>query len=243
MSNAPHVDLDKFLKAPGSGAGAPPPVDYQRVGQRAGSSTTPVGGGLVQPNRDRLVIVGILADNSGSIAGRGLEGAIREGLALSINAFRGAKGADFYIKGVGFKGDVYFDGMIRDIPENAVDSYAAGRANTPIVHDSIVLLTDLHAKAQVQRDKGIQTTVAMIILTDDEPAGDSGSPPEFAAIISEGDYITGIGAAEDESAVGRYTSLFGAMGISKILTPKADPREVRRALNQVSQSVATIAAA
>jgi hypothetical protein len=222
----PTVDLDQFLN---TGAGDPAQAAQ---GSRA----------VTLPEADRIVIVGILADDSGSIRNSGLERAVIDGLKLSVDAFRGAKGSDFALDVRGFKRSL-FCGMLKDAGEHAFDGYAADFDHTPLVAHAGSFLRELHAKAEQYRNMGIPVTVALLLVTDGLPYCDSEDPEAFTALIAAGDYVVGMGIGDDEHAVAKFSALFKAMGIAKVMTPKAAPAEVRHAINQFSQSVASIAAA
>lgn len=219
----PTVDLDQFLN---TGAGDPA---QPSAGTRA----------VTLPEADRIVIVGILADDSGSMCG--LEQAVAEGLKLSVEAFRGAKGSDFYLDVRGFHSTI-FCGMLKDVQDDSFNAYGTD-GGTPLVSHSISLLKELHAKAEQYRSMGIPATVALLIATDGMPEGDAAAPEEFRKEVVAGDYVVGMGITHRETGVNTFKQLFASMGIQKVVTPKSASADVRHAINQFSQSVASIAAA
>lgn len=222
-TSEPTVDLDQFLN---TGAGDP---------AQPGPGTSAV----TMPEADRIAVVGILADDSGSMCG--LEQAVQDGLKLAVEAFRGAKGSDFLIDVRGFHGQI-FRGMLKDVQEDSFHAYSTG-GSTPLVSHAISLLKELRAKAEQYRAMGIPATVALLAITDGMPEGDVASPEEFRKEVVAGDYIVGMGITGHEEGVTTFKALFTTMGITKIVTPKAAAAEVRHAINQFSQSVASIAAA
>ncbi len=191
---------------------------------------------------DRLALVGILVDDSGSMDG--LKQAVIDGLKLTVRAFNGAKGSDFYVIVQGFR-QTYYRGLLKDIPEDAFASYEPCHNCTPLVGTALELLRELHNTADQYRSMGIPTTVAMEIMTDGKPYVDYAEPSEFASVLDPMDYVVGMGIAytDDEEAISKYKQLFAAMGVTTTVTPKSDPAVVRHAMHQFSQSVASIAAA
>jgi len=220
------VDLDNFLQL-NAGQADPSACQCQN---------------LVLPQTDKIVIVGIFLDDSGSM--EGLEQAVRDGLHLAIAGFSGARGSDFYLDIRGFKA-VYFQGMLKDVEESAFDGYYGSYRSTPLVAYSIGHLQELKALARRYRDLGIPTTVAQLIMTDGQPEWDSESPDSFRQQIESGDYIVGMGIVKDrnENEICQYRELFREMGITKTVTPRSQPAEVRHAINQFSQSVASLSSA
>lgn len=224
--NEPVVDLDQFLN---TGAGDP-------------AQPAPGTSAVTMPEADRIAIIGILADDSGSIREAGLEQAVVDGLNLSIEAFRGAKGSDFSLNVCGFKRQL-FHGMLKDVREDSFRGYDADYDHTPLVSHAISLLKELHTKAEQYRAMGIPATVALLIVTDGQPNSELAQPKDFQEHIVAGDYIVGVGIGNGEESVATFSALFKTMGVAKVVTPKAAPAEVRHAINQFSQSVASIAAA
>lgn len=224
--NEPVVDLDQFLN---TGAGDP-------------AQPAPGTSAVTMPEADRIAIVGILADDSGSIRDAGLEQAVVDGLTLSVEAFRGAKGSDFALDVRGFKGQL-FRGMLKDVCEDSFRGYEADYGETPLVSHASSFLRELHTKAEQYRAMGIPATVALLIVTDGQPNGEEAQPEDFKKHIVAGDYIVGMGIGNGERSVATFSALFKTMGVAKVVTPKAAAAEVRHAINQFSQSVASIAAA
>ena len=194
------------------------------------------------PDADRMAVVGVFVDDSGSMDH--LRQSVIDGLKLSVDAFRGARGSDFFLEVRGFNGS-YFSGMLRDVKDDSFDRYNPNFGSTPLISHAISSLKELRTKAEQYRGMGIPTTVALLIITDGLPNSEYEVPGDFSTNIAAGDYIVGMGVAErqDEEAVAVYKKLFREMGIMKSVTPSSAPAEVRHAINQFSQSVASISVA
>jgi hypothetical protein len=210
------------------------------MNEGAGTPAKPAVQTKITPVSDKLIIVGMLLDNSGSISNAGLEGMIRDGSNTAIEGLRGIKGADVALDIRTFTGQLY-SGMLKNVPENVMSHYHAGNNSTPICACAIELIKSLRQQQAEQKAAGISTTIAMVLPTDGQPMNDTATPDQFAKLIQEGDFIVGLGVTQQESEVAEYHSLFRSMGASKILTSKATPQEFRRSMGQFSRSVAKIA--
>lgn len=220
-----EVDLDNFLNFKTSNAEA----------QQAKVA------GLEMPKADRLVVVGFGIDDSSSM--RGSEDAVRNGIRAAVDAFKGAKGSDFYLILRGFT-RIYFQGFISKLTSSIINSYSADCGNTPLITLSINLMQQAREVADQYRNAGISTSVAALIITDGEPNGETCTPGNFAKYIQPTDYIVGMGVRQSESDASAeiYQDLFKKMGIkTPVMTPTSNPATIRHAINQFSQSVASIA--
>lgn len=225
------IDLDKFLNLQAN--------PNRRAGAPAGS--------VAMPEADRMVLVGIFVDDSGSIQEAGLTIAVVDGLKLCIEALKGAKGSDFHLDIRGFKGSI-FTGLLKDVEENAFDNYHPDFHSTPLITHATAHLKEIRAKASQYRNLGIPTIVALLIITDGFPNSEEAMPSSFKKIASAevGEYIVGMGVApsgQGNDEMAEYHQLFTEMGVGKVMTPRAAAPEVRHAINQFSQSVASIATA
>lgn len=226
----PQMDLDRYLalgkgQVPASGGTVDMPAPIVKV---------------MRPDTDRITIVGMLADDSGSIKNAGLERAVVDGIKKSTDSLRGAKGSDFFLDVTGFKYK-YFSGMLKEVGSDFMSQYFADHRCTPLVATAIAQLNELMKKAAEYRMAGIAATVTQLIMTDGMPCDDTAVPEAFAARVSEVNYVVGMGFASSGEVSAAYTQFFHRMGITKIVTPNASAQEVRHAINQFSQSVASIA--
>lgn len=222
----PVTDLDQFLNLPATGPA-----------QSIARNIT-----IQMPEADKLVIVGLFIDDSGSM--NHLRNAVIDGAKVSVEAFRGAKGSDFYLDVRGFKRK-YFQGFLKDVTDGCLGEYMPDYGETPLITKSINHLQGLRSLAEQYQSMGISVTVALLIISDGFPNNEEVRPKKFAEVIEAGDYIVGMGCAPvgDDESVTAYRYLFESMGITNIMTPKAMASEVRHAINQFSQSVAAIASA
>lgn len=228
MSNSQStvIDLDEF-------------IDLGDDSQVGASTASVLGGHQVSlPESDRICLVGILTDDSGSMDG--LQNALKEGLDLSVEAFEGARGTDFHLEVTGFNGNI-FSGLLKDVEATSFDRYRADYSSTPLVECAIELVRELRAKAEQYQNLGVPTTIALLLMTDGI-AHDSSMASAFKKECGEYvHYAVGMGIVRGED-VRDYRDLFTSMGITKIMTPRAAPADVRHAINQFSQSVASVAA-
>jgi len=217
------IDLDDFL---------------DRSGEEAGGESGPQAS-LPQsemPTKDRLCIVGLFVDDSGSMDH--LEEAVKDGLKLAVNSLRGAKTCDYYLFAKGFR-RTYYKGMLRGVEKNSFDAYRPDYGETPLISRVIEFVRELVQVANKYRLRGIPTTIALLIMTDGEPNSESAEPKDFKEYIGNVNYVEGMGITEPDKAR-IFRTLFKKMGIEVIVTPKSDPKEVRHGFSQFSQSVASI---
>lgn len=231
-SSTGTIDLDAFLMRNVK------PTANQAGGQ---SSARPRKLGIAMPETDRVVAVGIVVDDSGSM--EGYRQAVIEGLNLSVEAFRGAKGSDFFLDIRGFKGQ-YFKGLLKDILPDTFNGYVPNYGHTPLISVSINQLNDLREQAKQYRDLGIPATISQLLITDAEPNGESYGTRDYLGAIESTDYLVGMGISDSrhsEAHENTFRELFESMGISTIVTPRSNAADIRHAINQFSQSVASIA--
>lgn len=187
------------------------------------------------PDSDKVTVVGIFVDDSGSIMDSGLTSDIVSGVNLCIEALRGAKGADFYLDITGFIRN-YYSGMLRDYDGGFEKHYNPTYGATPLVTYAVNQYTDLRVRAEQYAAQGIPSTVSYLVLTDGHPNGDI-APESFKAKLRNGDFVVGIGVRREQNDIAAYREVFTNMGIKKILTPKATGSEIRHAVNEFSRSV------
>jgi len=230
------IDFDDFLKKE--------QVKKASSSQQQSQATVE----LIMPNSDRVTVVGILVDDSSSIGERYLTNSIIEGVQLGMEAFRGARGSDFFLHIQGFK-RVYFSGLLADMDmENFKQEYYPNLTYTPLVTTALLLLDAIRKIAEGYRSKGIPATEALLMITDAGTWQENHVPEEFAEKLKGSScYVEAIGVAlpkhpQDEVF---YKGIFMRMGLveENIKTPSSNPAEVRHAINEFSRSVSSIATA
>jgi len=227
------MDLDYYMKF-GDQAQQNQPNDFNMPANPIALTRN----GLIMPAADRLVVLGIFLDDSGSMSG--LERAVQQGLALSVASFRGAKGSDWYLDVRGFR-TIYFQGMLKDVTDDTFDGYEPDYGSTPLISHGFRQLDGLHKTAGSYREIGIPTTVGQLLMTDAEPNGEDYKAEDFVEHIRCGDYITGMGIVGESRYSSSFQTLFTRMGIERILTPRSQEAEVRHSFDEFSQSVSAIA--
>lgn len=225
---------------------ASPPVDLdQWLGSRQlpAPSKTTTPSRLALPNTDRMVIVGAVIDDSRSIANANLTHTVIDGMKLVVQSLQGARGADYYLDFTGFDRQI-FDGMLSSARADSFDGYDPSFGSTPLVATAVRHLVRQRERAGGYREIGIPVTISLLLLTDGLPVDDPTPPQQFGEMVNAADYIVGMGIAPkgDKRAEAVYRGLFQQMGITRVYTPSSDPADVRHAMNEFSQSVASIGA-
>lgn len=111
---------------------------------------------------------------------------------------------------------------------------------TPLYDETIVMLGTVLAKSQAFLDAGVNVRSVTLLITDGADAGSTKAAKDVAAIvhdmrISERHVVAAMGIDDGSTD---FRRVFGEMGIEAkwILTPKNDPKDIRRAFNVFSQS-------
>lgn len=220
MQKMVKIDLDAFM-------GAAPEEENQPANQIFTSN---------MPDSDRITIIGVFADDSGSILDAGLEKDVVSGVNLCVNALKGAKGADFYLDIRGF-GTTFYSSLLKNYSDFG-RGYDPRYDSSPLVRQTMRQYEFLRAKAEEYTRQGIPASVAYMIITDGLPNRDV-DKSHFKEKVVAGDFIVGIGVQSAGADKVAYKELFSGMGIKKIMTPRASGSEIRRAVNEFSQSVVT----
>ncbi|MFA6898242.1 MAG: hypothetical protein WC250_02450 [Candidatus Paceibacterota bacterium] len=235
-----EIDLDSFL-----GGATPGNLDSDSdVSEGENEPTPPRRQTLAPPTSDRLVVVGILLDDSGSMKDGNIYKSAIDGIHVGVEAFRGARGSDFYLIVEGFN-QLYFEGLIGEVTKDSFNAYVPNHGCTPLVGTAISLVKKMQQVAEGYAAMGISASTAMLLITDGLP---DDQPADFRAYVEKVGYVVGMGCALrinsdrlDEGAVRAYHACFTGMGIKTIVTPGAEPPEIRHEINQFSRSVAAIA--
>ncbi len=190
-----------------------------------------------------VVLVSLLIDDSGSIAGAGNEPAVRDGHNLVLDALTSSKQKEAILALC-----LYLNGKIL-YPFTPVSqakrmdgrNYRA-TGGTPLYDKSAVLLGSVLAKAQEFADNGVVCRTVTLIVTD---GADCGSVSQTASSVkkvvkdllrTETHIVAGMGV--DDGGGTDFRAVFHSMGIPNewILTPGSTASEIRKAFQVFSQS-------
>lgn len=189
-----------------------------------------------------VVLLTIMADDSGSIRMAGNEQAVREGHNLVLDALGACKQRDGILAHTCYlNGKILFpyrplEQAVRMTPAN----YDATQG-TPLYDQAVVLLGSVLAKTRELEDSGVVARSVTLIITD---GGDQHSTraraKDVAALVddlsrSESHIVAAMGISDGSTD---FRKVFREMGIADrwILTPKNDPSDIRRAFQVFSQS-------
>lgn len=189
-----------------------------------------------------VVLVSLLIDDSGSIAGAGNERAVRDGHNLVLDALTGSKQKDAILALC-----LYLNGKVLYPCTPVVQAKRMDGRNyratggTPLYDQSAVLLGTVLAKAQEFADNGVVCRTVTLIVTDGD---DCGSVHQSASSVkkvvkdllrAETHIIAGMGVDDGRTD---FRAVFRSMGIPDewILTPGSTASEIRKAFQIFSQS-------
>lgn len=192
------------------------------------------------PESDKITVVGILVDDSGSMVDSAAD--VISGVNQVLDALRAAKSADFYVNIHGFTG-TYYTGMLRDLKETFGSKYYAAHGESPLIDTAIKNYKLMQEITDTYSSQGIPSTVAYLVMTDALPNGDMNYPTTFKDLIAQNpaNLVVGMGITRSPSGAIEYQNLFSLMGITKMMTPSASGSEIRNAMNEFSRSVVSAA--
>ena len=192
------------------------------------------------------ILVSIELDDSSSIQFAGNTQNVRDGHNLLIETLKGAKVKDnIQVHGTKLNGGILYPySFLDNVPMLDSSNYIPS-GGTPLHEKTIILLGTVLAKIQQARDAGISQRTITIIITDGGDTGSTDRSDEVAVLTreilrTETNIIFGMGIDDGHTD---FNAVFTAMGIpsTHILTPKSDPKEIRKAFQTMSQSASAAA--
>lgn len=192
------------------------------------------------------ILVSVEIDDSGSIRFAGNAPHVRDGHNLLIDTLKGAKVKDniqVHSRLLN-RGILYPYSFLDAVPLLDSKNYNPD-GGTPLYDETINLLGTVIAKIQQARDAGISQRTITIIITDGEDSGSRRSADEVKVLVeeilrTETNTIFGMGIDDNHTD---FKDIFAQMGIppENVLTPKSDPKEIRKAFQTMSQSASASA--
>lgn len=209
------------------------------IGQDIGAA---LGVPADQFESSEAILVKLLIDDSGSIQAANNVDAIIDGHNGIIDALLGSKqkGAILVSATLLNHGLLYPFTALERAPRLDHQNYRA-YGGTPLYDQSVVVLGQVLAKSQEFADQGIPVRTVTGLMTDGEDVGSCRSQAADVATVvkdmrrSERHIVTAFGV--DNGNID-FQLIFTSMGIDPqwVLTPRNDPKEIRRAFQTFSQS-------
>ena len=189
-----------------------------------------------------VVLLTIMPDDSGSIAGAGNEQVVRDGHNLVLESLGKSKQRDAILAHTRYlNGRVLFPYRVLDqaVRMDAANYHADN--GTPLYDQTVVLLGTVLAKAQEFANAGVLARTVTLLITD---GADEHSvrcrARDVAAVVkdlqrAETHIVAAMGIANGST---HFREVFREMGIEDrwILTPGNNTNEIRRAFQLFSQS-------
>jgi hypothetical protein len=189
----------------------------------------------------RGVLLTMLVDDSGSIQYRGNEQTVRDGYNEVIVAMRDSRQAGETLVTTRYlNGHILYPyQFLAHVPLLDKQNYHAG-GGTPLYDQTIATLGTVIAKTLEFGNNGTPVSTVTLIVTDGNDESSSSTAHEVAAIVTdmlaqECHIVAGMGISDGSTDFAR---VFREMGIPDqwVLTPRNDPKEIRRAFQLFSQS-------
>ncbi len=192
------------------------------------------------------ILVSVELDDSSSIQFAGNTQNVRDGHNLLIETLKGAKVKDnIQVHARKLNGGILYPySFLDNVPQLDNRNYIPS-GGTPLHDETIILLGTVLAKIQQARDAGISQRTITIIITDGGDTGRTDRSAEVAVLVkeilrTETNIIFGMGIDDGNTD---FNAVFSSMGIplTHVLTPKSDPKEIRKAFQTMSQSASASA--
>lgn len=189
----------------------------------------------------RGVLLTILIDDSGSIQYKNNEQAVRDGYNEVIAAMRQSRQADEMLATTRYlNGKILYPyQFLAHAPLLDKHNYHAN-GGTPLYDQSIATLGTVLAKTLEFASSGTPVNTVTLIVTDGNDEMSSSTAKQVKAIVDdmlaqECHIVAGMGIDDGTT---NFKRVFREMGIPDnwIMTPKNDPKEIRRAFQLFSQS-------
>ncbi len=198
-----------------------------------------LGVNVNQVMASEVILLGLLVDNTGSIAG--LEDSVIQGQNECIDAFNQAKQAGDILLETRYYDRVPFPfNLLENAGRLDVRNYQAELGYTPLYDGTLELLAATTAKAQQFAGNGVPIRAMNLIITDGLDNGSKADARDVATLVgdmlrSERHLVAAMGIG-DQSV---FRPIFLDMGIPDkwIFTPGKTASEIRRIFRLVSQSM------
>ena len=189
----------------------------------------------------RGVLLTILIDDSGSIQYKGNEQAVRDGYNEVIGAMRESRQADEMLATTRYlNGKILYPyQFLSHVPLLDKNNYQAN-GGTPLYDQTIATLGTVLAKTLEFASSGTPVNTVSLIVTDGNDEGSGATARQVYPIVSdmlgqECHIVAGMGIDDGSTD---FKKVFREMGIPDnwVMTPRNDPKEIRRAFQLFSQS-------
>jgi len=196
----------------------------------------------MEAQSSEVIILNILVDDSGSIAGYGNEDSVRKGCNMVLDSLMATKQ-----KGSIFVHIRYINGKVlcpyvslANAPRLDSSNYQAN-GGTPLYDEIAALLATAIAKTQEYSEQGIPARSISVIITDgNDQYSRVHSSKDVASLVKdmlamESHLIVAMGISDGNTD---FNSVFAGMGfdLKWILTPANTGHDIREAFRTVSQS-------
>jgi hypothetical protein len=182
-----------------------------------------------------------MIDDSGSIRFAGNMQHVKDGHNLLLAAFGGSKQKDGFLVHTRYlNGTVLFPYVKLDDAKKMDAQNYNPNGDTPLYDQTLVTLATVVAKTQEFEDCGVPVRTITAIVSDGADTSSQAKASQVKAVVSDmlkkEKHIIAFLGVEDGAT--DFMKIATDMGIRPewVLTPKNDPKEIRKAFNVLSQS-------
>ncbi len=189
-----------------------------------------------------VFLISMLVDDSGSIDYAGNTQLVKDGHNLHLAAFSDSKQRESFLVHTRYlNGKVLYPFIkLADAKKMDGQNYRPS-GDTPLYDQTLVTLATVIAKTKEFEDSGVPVRSITSIITDGADTSSRSSASQVKAVVEdmlkkEKHIIAFMGI--DDGGQTDFKAIAKSMGIRPewILTPKNDPKEIRKAFNVLSQS-------
>ncbi|MGA7729739.1 MAG: hypothetical protein WCD37_00555 [Chloroflexia bacterium] len=241
MNNGTPDVNSLFAQAHGYGELSDEAYQALSVGDLGAQIQAAMGVPALNVPASRGVLLTMLIDDSGSIQYKGNEQAVRDGYNEIVGAMKESRQADETLATTRYlNGRVLYPyQFLAHVPLLDKHNYQAN-GGTPLYDQAIGILGTVLAKTLEFARNGTPVSTVTLIVTDGNDEGSTNTARQVYPIVTdmlaqECHIVAGMGIDDGSTD---FRRVFRDMGIHDnwILTPRNDPKEIRRAFQMFSQS-------
>jgi hypothetical protein len=188
-----------------------------------------------------VFLISMLVDDSGSIEMAGNTQLVKDGHNLHLASFADSKQKESFLVHCRYlNGKILYPfKKLQDADKMDGHNYRPG-GGTPLYDQTLVTLATVVAKTKEFEDSGVPVRTITSIITDGADTSSHATASQVKSIIEDmlkkEKHIVAFMGIDDNST--DFKAVAKSMGIRPewILTPKNDPKEIRKAFNVLSQS-------
>ena len=188
-----------------------------------------------------VFLISMMVDDSGSIEYAGNTQLVKDGHNLLLASFADSKQRESFLTHCRYLNGKVLYPFVKLADAKKMDGHNYRPVgDTPLYDQTLVILGTVVAKTKEFEDAGVPVRTITAIVTDGADTSSRSSAAQVKAVVEDmlkkEKHIVALLGVEDGQT--DYKAIARSMGIRPewLLTPKNDPKEIRKAFNVLSQS-------